>query len=100
MIALICGRGPAGERKGARVELDGKVALVTGAGRGIGAARATAEALPTKAAGFQADITDSGAVRAAVGAAVDTLGPVDVLVNNAGWDKIEPFVDNEESDWD
>jgi 2-hydroxycyclohexanecarboxyl-CoA dehydrogenase len=96
--------------------------LVTGAGRGIGAAiataaseagaavavldldgaaaAATAAALPTKAIGVAADITDSAAVAAAVADAVDALGPIDVLVNNAGWDKIEPFLDNDESDWD
>ena len=101
---------------------EGKVALVTGAGRGIGAAIATAAseagaavavldldggaaaamaaALPTKAIGVAADITDSAAVAAAVADAVDALGPIDVLVNNAGWDKIEPFLDNDESDWD
>jgi 2-hydroxycyclohexanecarboxyl-CoA dehydrogenase len=104
------------------VGLDGKVALVTGAGRGIGAAiataladsgaavalldldgetaAATAASLPTKCVGIAADITDSSQVGAAAGAAVDALGPIDVLVNNAGWDKIEPFLDNDESDWD
>src|SRR5687768_315529 len=53
-----------------------------------------------KAVGVQADITDSARVRAAVDEAIAALGAVDVLVNNAGWDKIEPFLDNEESDWD
>jgi 2-hydroxycyclohexanecarboxyl-CoA dehydrogenase len=102
--------------------LSGKVALVTGAGRGIGAAiagalaaagaavavldvdattaAATAAALPTKAVGVAADITSSSQVGEAVAEAVGALGPIDVLVNNAGWDKIEPFVDNDESDWD
>ena len=106
----------------AQSTLQGRVALVTGAGRGIGAAiataaseagaavavldldgaaaAATAASLPTKAIGVAADITDSAAVAAAVADAVDALGPIDVLVNNAGWDKIEPFLDNDESDWD
>jgi 2-hydroxycyclohexanecarboxyl-CoA dehydrogenase len=70
--------------------LEGKVALVTGAGRGIGkgiAARLAAEGARV-------------AVRSAVAEAAQRLGPIDLLVNNAGWDKIEPFVKSQEETWD
>jgi 2-hydroxycyclohexanecarboxyl-CoA dehydrogenase len=105
--------------------LDEKVALVTGAGGGIGAAiakslaaegaavaaldrdgsaaEATVQELHAqgaRAAAFAADITDSPAIRASVEEVRSTLGPIDVLVNCAGWDKIEPFLDNTEDDWD
>jgi 2-hydroxycyclohexanecarboxyl-CoA dehydrogenase len=104
------------------MRLDDKTALVTGAGRGIGAAiagalaaegaavaildldgdaaRSTARGLPTASVGVHADITDSAAVHAAVAEATGALGPIDVLVNNAGWDKFEPFVQSSEADWD
>ena len=105
--------------------LEGKVAVVTGGGGGIGAAiaaalaaegaalavldrdgnaaEATAKQLGdggAVAAAFAADITDSARVREAVTEVASSLGPVDVLVNCAGWDKIEPFLDNTEDDWD
>jgi 2-hydroxycyclohexanecarboxyl-CoA dehydrogenase len=103
---------------------NGRVALVTGGGRGIGAAIATglaqdghtvviadmrkAEAEQTVAAiteaggaaqAFEADVTDTAAVAALVEFA-GGLGPVDVLVNNAGWDDMKPFVDTDEAFWD
>jgi NAD(P)-dependent dehydrogenase (short-subunit alcohol dehydrogenase family) len=83
-------------------ELRGLRALVTGGASGIGLAIAAAFAaagaavvvldvaptrpgkLPEELGYVTADITDDAAVRAAVGAAVESLGGLDILVNNAG----------------
>lgn len=102
--------------------LKGKVAFVTGAGRGMGAAiaarlteegarvavtdldaataAATAAALGDSALGLHVDVTDRGSVEAGVGEAEQALGPIDVLVNNAGWERIAPFLDTDEDLWD
>ncbi len=102
--------------------LAGKVVLVTGAARGIGAgiARAAAAAGATVALGDVAeasvretagaigaraiplvmDVSDARSVRAAVEQAEARLGPIDVLVNNAGIDVIGPFLESREESWD
>lgn len=49
---------------------------------------------------FLCDITDRASVNAAVAAAEEKLGPVDVLVNNAGWDVFKPFAKTEPAQWD
>lgn len=90
-------------------ELDGRVALVTGAGQNVGAgiaemlaaqgaavavndyvlerAEAIAERIRTNGGSAIAvafDVTDYDAVAAGIANAVDALGPIDILVNNAG----------------
>jgi 3-oxoacyl-[acyl-carrier protein] reductase len=91
-------------------ELDGKVAIVTGAGHGIGeqtahklsaagarvvvsdidadAAGEVVAALDEEAVVHSGDLTKPGACDAAVGAAIDAWGQLDIVVNNAGyaWD--------------
>ena len=90
--------------------LTGKRCIVTGASRGIG--RATAELLAAEGAHvlgvarhgdgelLSADVTDPGAGEAIVRAAVERLGGVDVLVNNAGTSSVTPLEQLTEDDWE
>ena len=103
-------------------KLDDKIAIVTGAGQGIGraiatklaaegaavvvtdlnenTAKETASGLANASVGLRLDVTDRESVDAIVGQVRDQFGRIDVLVNNAGWDKAEPFVDSEVATWD
>ena len=53
-----------------------------------------------KAEAFECDITRRSSVDAAVAATEARLGPIDVLVNNAGWDVFRPFTKTEPAQWD
>jgi NAD(P)-dependent dehydrogenase (short-subunit alcohol dehydrogenase family) len=82
--------------------LDGKRAVVTGGGRGIGAAVAQAlrEAgaevvIASRSEGVITDVTDVDSVRAMVA----EVGPIDVLVNNAGVCFHRPALDVPEEEW-
>lgn len=103
-------------------KLDNKIAIVTGAGQGIGAAiaiklaaegasvvatdineetaKATASRLGNGAISIRTDVTDRASVDAMVDQVIAGFGRVDVLVNNAGWDRAEPFADSEPGTWD
>jgi 2-hydroxycyclohexanecarboxyl-CoA dehydrogenase len=104
---------------------NGQVALVTGGARGIGEAisttlaadgfsvvvadlrreeaEATAAAIREtggKATAVELDVTSTESVKAGLATAREAFGPVDVLVNNAGWDDLRPFLQTDESFWD
>jgi 2-hydroxycyclohexanecarboxyl-CoA dehydrogenase len=53
-----------------------------------------------KALGVKMDIADSPEVKRAVKEVEDRLGHIDILINNAGWDKTAPFVQLSEELWD
>lgn len=53
-----------------------------------------------KAGAYAVDITSYEAVKAGVAAFEKDCGPTDALVNNAGWDKAEPFLQTQPEIWD
>jgi 2-hydroxycyclohexanecarboxyl-CoA dehydrogenase len=107
------------------MKLKDRVAIVTGSGSGIGRAIALAMAregasvavVDLNEAGaqatvkeiqkeggqgqpYKADITRRREIEAMVADVVRRWGTVHILVNNAGWDKAEPFIQSTEETWD
>jgi NAD(P)-dependent dehydrogenase (short-subunit alcohol dehydrogenase family) len=105
--------------------LRGRTALVTGASSGLGAhfahvlaGQGAAVALAARrldrlerladdiraaggtAAPVACDVTDEASVAAAVAAAADALGPLDILVNNSGITGRKPFLETSGAEWD
>jgi 2-hydroxycyclohexanecarboxyl-CoA dehydrogenase len=87
--------------------LRNKVVIVTGGAGGIGGAVCKRfEEEGAKVANFdlnsrdyKVDISDQSQVVAAVAKVEKDLGPVDVLVNNAGWDRAAPFLETDAALW-
>jgi len=115
-----------GEMKmGIEISLDGKAAVVTGAGRGIGksvaltladagadvvlAARTTSQLEETaeeirarggKALPIRTDVTDKNSVEKLMAGSLDTFGGLHILVNNAATMAPKPLLDQSEDEWD
>ncbi|MFE5164914.1 SDR family oxidoreductase [Streptomyces sp. NPDC056697] len=105
----------------ARRSLEGQVAVVTGAARGVGELLArklsargakvalvglepeelkrVSKRLPTDSAHWHADVTDAEAMARVAGEVVERFGAVDIVCANAGVAQAGPFLDSDETAW-
>src|SRR3990172_391319 len=107
------------------MKLEGKTALVAGGGRGIGraislalaregaevagadilkenaeAVRGEIQGIGQKALALQVDLPKKAEVDQAGGGTSARFGNLDILVNCAGWDRLEPFIESNEETWE
>src|SRR5664280_518221 len=89
-----------GHRPGDRRELAAEGATVVVTDINESTANETAVAIGGEAVGMHTDVTSHESVDVMVAQVKRRFGRIDVLVNNAGWDKASPFLNSDPTDWD